>query len=274
MHPHPAPSPHTRAAPAPSGFTLLELSIVLIVIGLIAGGFVVGQSIVNNANKRGFITETEKLKSSLQAFIAKYNGPPGDINTATTLWGTAAGGCPDGTRSGTATCDGNNDGNIGTSSSDTSEMFNFWQHLQNAGLIGGSYTGRTGSPDIAMPGSNIYTSQRYKAVGYAVRYFAPDHACVSTQTLNCQQGVNAFMVGRAASNCGWTGWYPWCAFLSPSDAYDIDKKADDGMPGRGMWRSFGSDFTPSCTTANTPTASYVATRNPTPRCAFLILNPW
>jgi prepilin-type N-terminal cleavage/methylation domain-containing protein len=66
---------HTR-----SGFTLIELSIVLVIIGLIAGGVLVGRDLIEAARIRQQITEIEQFKTAVNTFRIKYNGLPGDLN--------------------------------------------------------------------------------------------------------------------------------------------------------------------------------------------------
>jgi prepilin-type N-terminal cleavage/methylation domain-containing protein len=61
------------------GFTLIELSIVLVVLGLIVGGVLVGQSLVNSARGRAQITQIEQFNTAANAFWAKYGYLPGDI---------------------------------------------------------------------------------------------------------------------------------------------------------------------------------------------------
>lgn len=61
------------------GFTLIELSIVLVVIGLIVGGILVGQNLINAAAVRATVTQIEKYNTAANAFREKYGYLPGDI---------------------------------------------------------------------------------------------------------------------------------------------------------------------------------------------------
>lgn len=65
-----------------AGFTLIELSIVLVIIGLIVGGVLVGQDLIKAAELRATITQMEKYDAAVNTFRGKYNGYPGDIATA------------------------------------------------------------------------------------------------------------------------------------------------------------------------------------------------
>lgn len=61
------------------GFTLIEMSIVLVIIGLIVGGVLVGQSLIAAAGIRATITQIEKYNQAANTFTGKYGYLPGDI---------------------------------------------------------------------------------------------------------------------------------------------------------------------------------------------------
>src|SRR3954468_21990802 len=61
------------------GFTLIELSIVLVIIGLIVGGVLVGQDLIRAAEIRATVGQYEKYNTAINTFRSKYNGLPGDI---------------------------------------------------------------------------------------------------------------------------------------------------------------------------------------------------
>ena len=63
-------SPLTRNCP--KGFTLIELSIVLVIIGLIVGGVLVGQDLIYAAKVRAQATQFERLKTAVYTFQGKY----------------------------------------------------------------------------------------------------------------------------------------------------------------------------------------------------------
>src|SRR5215475_14851525 len=62
------------------GFTLVELSIVLVIIGLIVGGVLVGQDMIKAAELRSTISQIEKYNTAVNTFRDKYRYIPGDIN--------------------------------------------------------------------------------------------------------------------------------------------------------------------------------------------------
>ena len=62
------------------GFTLIELSVVLVIIGLIVGGILIGQDLIRSAEVRAQITQIEKYNQAVNTFKGKYGGIPGDLN--------------------------------------------------------------------------------------------------------------------------------------------------------------------------------------------------
>src|SRR5205823_4803237 len=125
------------------GYTLLEMSIVMAIIGLLVGGIAVGRSIVKTAQIRSAIGEYDVYLKAIKEFQDKYTALPGDFPTAETLWGTDPVACPNTTSSTakkTTTCNGNGNGRIGASTtlgvlSGDTEWWRAWQHLSNAGMI-------------------------------------------------------------------------------------------------------------------------------------------
>src|ERR1700685_2222580 len=65
--------------PGRGGFTLIEMSIVLVVIGLVVGGVLVGQDLIRAAYIRAQISQIEKFNTAVNTFYGKYQALPGDI---------------------------------------------------------------------------------------------------------------------------------------------------------------------------------------------------
>jgi prepilin-type N-terminal cleavage/methylation domain-containing protein len=66
-------------SPLKKGFTLIELSIVMVIIGLIIGGVVVGRDLISAAGVRAQISQIEKYQAAVNTFRGKYGYLPGDI---------------------------------------------------------------------------------------------------------------------------------------------------------------------------------------------------
>ncbi|MCP4393311.1 MAG: prepilin-type N-terminal cleavage/methylation domain-containing protein [Alphaproteobacteria bacterium] len=102
------------------GFTLIEMSIVLVIVGLIIGVMLQGQEMIQTARVKATVTQWEKSKVSVTAFKQKFNALPGDYNMARKKIDSEL-------------VDGDGDGRI--SSADDSEYLNVWEHLSRAQMI-------------------------------------------------------------------------------------------------------------------------------------------
>lgn len=211
-------------------FSLVELSIVLVILGLLTGGILAGQSLIRAAELRAVTSELSRYHVALRSFQSKYMMLPGDITNATQFWGTATT-CP-GTvaepSTDARTCDGNGDGLIGSTGATRYERFRAWQQMANAGLIEGSYTGVPGAQGNvhAVVGQNIPASKLALA-GWNV---------LSDATSKLQIGATL-----ASNN---TAYGP---VMRPEEAWNIDLKMDDGLPTSGK-------TTGNCFDAATPPA--------------------
>ncbi len=116
------------------GFTLLELSIVLVIIGLIIGGIVAGSGLIESAKMNSVHSDITKYKIAIATFKLKYNANPGDFQKATSYWPTE---CVD---SGSNPCNGNGDSYVAGDFT-RFEGFRIWQHLSLAQLLPNQYSG-------------------------------------------------------------------------------------------------------------------------------------
>ncbi len=239
------------------GFTLIELSIVLVIIGLIVGGVLIGKDLIRAAELRSIIGEYETYKTAINAFRLKYNSIPGDMKDATSIWG-AKSDCSDRSEL-TATCNGNGNIKISPSASTTTsgnEPFLFWQHLANAELLSGKLNGVEGiySQFSSVIGVNTPRSKIQNACWGALNQNFSSGSDTSTFYIDLG---NFLAIGNPISS----NWVGDNAILSPIEAYDIDKKVDDGMPATGRFTirrfancttaSSGTDFTSSYNLTNT-----------------------
>ncbi len=125
-----------------AGFTLVEIAIVLVIIGLLLGGVLKGQELINSAKVKNFATDFRNIPLFIYGYQDKYKALPGDHNTVTTaITGSTKATTP--TTSGGAACvsnlcQGNGviDGTWNTTTT-TDETALFWQHVRLAGLAAG-----------------------------------------------------------------------------------------------------------------------------------------
>lgn len=69
-----------------NGFTLAEMAVVIVIIGLMAGLVTAGQELIYSARLRSIIKETYLYQTALNAFYAKYKALPGDMDNAELFW--------------------------------------------------------------------------------------------------------------------------------------------------------------------------------------------
>ena len=123
---------------ASRGFTLIELAIVLVVIGLLLGGILKGQELIERARARNLISQLDSIKAAYYAFQDKYRAIPGDYPgqlAFANLSGIA-----------NNQVGGNGDGVV----RDTAlarESLLAWVHLSHANLISGNYQANGGQPN-------------------------------------------------------------------------------------------------------------------------------
>jgi len=115
------------------GFTLIEIAIVLVIIGLLLGGILKGQELITSARVRNLISQQDGIKAGFYGFQDRYRALPGDYQQATTNLG--------GPTEPSATRNGNGDGRIRDQTGDTpvQETVLAWDHLTRAGFINGNY---------------------------------------------------------------------------------------------------------------------------------------
>jgi prepilin-type N-terminal cleavage/methylation domain-containing protein len=125
-----------------SGFTLIEIAIVLVIIGLLLGGVLKGQELITSARVRNLITLQDGVKAAYFGFLDRYRALPGDYDQATVnIANVAPAGC---------TGNGNGNGRIELGGA-LNESVLVWEHLSKAGFINGSYTCATTESAATTP---------------------------------------------------------------------------------------------------------------------------
>jgi prepilin-type N-terminal cleavage/methylation domain-containing protein len=232
------------------GFTLIELSIVLVIIGLIVGGVLVGQDLIRAAGVRATISQIEKYNTAVNTFRGKYDGLPGDLSASlatqfgfTSRVGTEGQGDGNGVLEGYSA--GTLPGQYGWVSAD-GELCLFWVDLttangQNVNLIDGSFSGGPPaggwsagpcapmSPTVTGSGLDVYFPEA-KLGGGKYIYIWSGGFNLSTPSIGANNGINYFGIAAITATNG----IPWSSpGLTVQQAYSIDKKIDDGLPQTG-----------------------------------------
>lgn len=234
-----------------AGFTLVELALVLVVIGILIGAIAAGSGLLKGAELSGLVSDIEKYQSSMHTFRDRYNSLPGDMPDATDYWAGVG--------------NGNGDGQIAPRGSQEAEHFTFWQHLALSGLIDGTFTGvaaATGTNDadltVNVPEADI------DGVGFYVEYIDIS-AGINAWLWDDMPGSHLMYIGTLDS-----GNVPSATAFSTIDAEAVDSKMDDGRPGTGMVTTKRDQTTCNTNTTNQNTADYNFATTDERACSFII----
>ena len=144
-----------------SGFTLIEIAIVLVIIGLLLGGILKGQELINSARVKNLATDFRNIPLFIYGYQDKFRALPGDDSAAVAHVGATGHG------DGNGVIDGNWD-----STTATDESYLFWQHVRLAGLAPGSTdTAATDYPPVNALGGRIGIQSAKPFAGINGTYF-------------------------------------------------------------------------------------------------------
>lgn len=207
------------------GFTLIELSIVLVIIGLIVGGILVGQDLIGAAATRAQLAQIEKYNTAANTFRSKYNGIPGDLDLmdANNFGFTTPTDC-DGTQ-------GRRDGNGLLEANHTGfqlqqavgENALFWSDLSTAGFTDGQFN---------SSGIHCQSTLLLSSTGLAGYFPTAKIGGGNFLYVYSVNGLNWFGLSAATSVNGISELISNSS-LTVSQAYNMDKKIDDGLPTTG-----------------------------------------
>lgn len=204
MRPH---SSRNRASEA--GFTLIELSIVLVLIGLIIGGVLKGQELIASTRLKMTVSQWDAVKAAVNTFQDKYVAIPGDYDSAATyIEAGIANGDGDGQivpSAGTITAF---DDALGNNGDGVNEHKAAWLHLSASELLG--------SVDLTAAAENLPG----KISGSSFHVYYGTHGGRTGHWMRLQSQSNAATA-------------PTSDVISPREAAELDRKFDDNDFGDG-----------------------------------------
>ncbi|MEQ1704416.1 MAG: prepilin-type N-terminal cleavage/methylation domain-containing protein [Rickettsiales bacterium] len=227
-----------------AGFTLVELSIVLVIIGLIIGGVLVGRDLINAAAIRSQISQIEQIRTAVKTFKLKYGELPGDIsasNASSSGFTTRSGAKGWGDGNGIIEGGGSTTWNYGLRSTN-GELCLLWIDLGDSGLIEGKYYGGTAAvrastcaQQFAIATGEILGTYYPKAkLGNGNYVYAWSGGVGTGGNPTSINGINYLGIMAITSANGGNSFIGSNYGIGVTDAYNIDKKIDDGTPENGM----------------------------------------
>lgn len=127
-----------------SGFTLVEIAIVLVIIGLLLGGILKGQELINSAKAKSYAQDFRTIQSALYGFQDRFKGIPGDLaGAAGKITGADTATPP-------ATIGNGQINGVWNTTTATDESCVFWQHLRLAQFTAGNTTANCTAGDIYL----------------------------------------------------------------------------------------------------------------------------
>lgn len=195
-----------------AGFTLIEIAIVLVVIGLLVGAVLTGQELIGSARVRNLADTSAGIQSAYFAFVDRYRQVPGDWNA--TEAGEALGVAVNG--------GGNDNGRIDNApGSEWTEPNALWEQLAKAGFLQGNFRGDSAEPTSTNQLAPLNPFNRVMVLGRTDDYL--DSGGSPPERLN-------LVLGRG---------------IPVELARELDTKIDDGVPDTGTIRltvSSGATF--------------------------------
>lgn len=205
------------------GFTLIELSIVLVIIGLLIGGILVAQSMIETTKVNSLINQFRQYQIGANLFRSTYKAWPGDFDKASTVFGTGICGL---------NCNGTGDGiSNDTGSASSFEALLFFHQMQWAKTMDTNFTFPADKTSYTTWSGTTIPNFGYKDSGVT---FAAPHI---TQLPECK---TALQLGKVMPGLGTN--YPIAHYfrghatissLKGATAAAVDQKIDNGVPDTG-----------------------------------------
>ena len=196
------------------GFTLVEIAIVLVIIGLLLVGVLQGQEMIENGKVKNLANNMKGVAAAYYAYQDRYQAVPGDDVLASTRFTGAVNGGGNGAITGVYTAV--------AAPAVAAESNNFWQHTRMAGLLTGVATATRANP--------------------------------ATHSLGGLLGVQSNVSAAGALTYGMTGPVVCAGSVPWKIAQSLDQQLDDGDSATGKVRAGAAGAANLATTAATAAA--------------------
>jgi prepilin-type N-terminal cleavage/methylation domain-containing protein len=184
------------------GFTLIEIAIVLVIIGLLLGGVLKGQELITGARVRNLISQQDGIKAAFFGFQDRYRALPGDYAAADQNI-NCTGGCPS----------GNGNGRVEDAAGSKEYIFT-WTHLTAAGFLNGSYTANSGTTTVSQDTTPKNPYSVFIELAYDKQYGDPTASATTPDKHNLKTGPQ----------------------VPVEIVAEVDRKIDDGRPYFGSFQ--------------------------------------
>ncbi|MEJ0009060.1 MAG: prepilin-type N-terminal cleavage/methylation domain-containing protein [Alphaproteobacteria bacterium] len=270
-----------------AGFTLVELAIVLVIIGLLVGGVLVGADLVKSAQINATVSDIQSYTAAALTFRDKYGGIPGDLRNDKAA---QAGLTVSATSPGTVG-EGDGDGYIsnysgGLNGGAGGEVTLFWRQLSDAGLISFKSVADGTTIDTSAFGTGSNATTGLTGIFPPLRIRPTGFINISAFYGGSSMTGNIFTIAAFNSNGSAAGVLKGNPTLSAREALGLDQKLDDGYPATGTVLSRpvgfilslpGNGGTPStantlCYDNTTTAGSYAVAVDDNVRC-LLVMRP-
>jgi prepilin-type N-terminal cleavage/methylation domain-containing protein len=248
---------HMRSS---AGFTLVELAIVMIIIGLLIAGVLKGQQLITNAQIAATVAQVKAFDAATTSFKDMYAVEPGDMTAA-----QEAARLPNCTAANLCLTAGNGDGKIDVVATGAAiqftgaaagEQLGFWSHLNATGLV--TSIAPTNVAALGNVWGGDYPSSKISGGGFDVGWNSglaavPLSGLISAVLNATQSGTYLALHGtpNAAAGVGAAD-----LFLRPNYAKRIDTKVDDSSPNTGDILAAGAAGAANCVDVNTQAGVY------------------
>jgi prepilin-type N-terminal cleavage/methylation domain-containing protein len=213
-----------------AGFSLIETAIVLAVTGILIGGALQGQELIENARVKSVVDQVQSYRGAATAFQDKYGALPGNFAEAST-------------RLNTSLLDGSGSGQLGSADTTATNKENvqFWQQLLAANLITGVASNPGASANVSF-GKELPATRLGGGIVAVSSSGSGSNPVPAGTWLRIGSGVPSSGGGDYAAN----------PVLTPTAAWQLDKTLDDGSPSTGKVISEGTNCLATDNSGGTP----------------------